>query len=58
MAFMKKNGLDQWAPSDCSVCSFDRMQKNDAIIIIQLHGNQVDTLHPFTSCSLAPALPV
>ena len=45
-ALIKKNGPDQWAPSDCSACNFGRVQKNDAIIIIQLHGNQVDTLHP------------
>lgn len=38
---MKKNGSDQPALSGCSACNFCRMQENDAIIIIQLHGHGV-----------------
>lgn len=38
---MKKNGPDQPALSGCSACNFCRMQENDAIIIIQLHGHGV-----------------
>lgn len=58
VALIKKNGPDQWAPSDCSACNFGRVQKNDAIIIIQLHGNQVDSyihIPPPTACRFSPS---
>ena len=57
VALIKKNGPDQWAPSDCSACNFGRVQKNDALIIIQLHGNQIDTLHPYPTPHSLPLLP-
>lgn len=57
VALIKKSGPDQWAPSDCSACNFGRVQKNDAIIVIQLHGNQVNTLHPYPTPSSLPLLP-
>lgn len=57
VALIKKSGPDQWAPSDCSACNFGRVQKNDAIIVIQLHGNRVNTLHPYPTPNSLPLLP-